>query len=52
MKQNIQYYLYIYKKILIQDLKSKMSYRMDFVISLIGILFVNISGYISFWIIF
>lgn len=48
----IRYYLKIYKKLLIQNIKSKMSYRFDFLISLIGIILVNISGFISFWIIF
>lgn len=38
--------------IIAQDLKSKMSYRADFFISCIGMLFVNISGYLSVWIIF
>ncbi len=29
-----------------------MSYRFDFIISLLGIIFVNLSGFVSFWIIF
>lgn len=52
MKKRLLYYLNIYKKILAQDLKSKMSYRADFFISIIGIIFTNISGFISFWVIF
>lgn len=52
MKQGLMYYLKIYLKIIGQDIKSKMSYRADFFISIIGILFVNASGFISFWIIF
>lgn len=53
MRNNtIAFYLSIYKKILFQDLKSKMSYRADFFISLIGMLFTNIAGFISFWLIF
>lgn len=49
---SIRYYLRIYKKLCIQNIKSKMSYRFDFIISLLGIILVNISGFISFWIIF
>lgn len=51
-KRTPLFYLRIYKKILAQDLKSKMSYRADFIISTIGMIFTNIAGFISFWIIF
>ncbi|MDO5558959.1 MAG: ABC-2 family transporter protein [Oscillospiraceae bacterium] len=51
-KKNAGFYLKIYGKILAQDLKSKMSYRADFIISTIGMIFTNISGFISFWILF
>jgi ABC-2 type transport system permease protein len=51
-KRTLGFYLRIYGKILIQDLKSKMSYRSDFIISLIGMIFTNISGFVSFWILF
>lgn len=51
-KKTIGFYLKIYGKILSQDLKSKMSYRADFIISTIGMIFTNISGFISFWILF
>ena len=51
-KHKMKYYSDIYIKILLQNLKSKMSYRFDFIISLLGIMFVNLSGIISFWIIF
>lgn len=51
-KRGLIFYLKIYKQILFQDLKSKMSYRADFIISTIGMIFTNISGFISFWIIF
>lgn len=46
------YYAHIYKMILLQDLKSKMSYRADFIISMIGMLFTNIAGFAAFWILF
>ena len=50
--KSLGFYLHIYKMILLQDLKSKMSYRADFIISTIGMLFTNISGFIAFWILF
>ena len=34
-KRGLGFYARIYRKILVQDLKSKMSYRADFVISTI-----------------
>ncbi|MGN0156167.1 MAG: ABC transporter permease [Lachnospiraceae bacterium] len=48
----MKYYLHIYKMILLQDLKSKMSYRADFIISTIGMLFTNIAGFAAFFILF
>ena len=51
-KRNLRYYAHIYKMILFQDLKSKMSYRADFIISTIGMLFMNIAGFVAFWILF
>ena len=53
MKKNkFLFYTRIYKKILVQDLKSKMSYRADFIISLLGMILTNLSGFIVFWIMF
>lgn len=53
MKRNsLRFYLRIYFKILAQDLKSKMSYRADFIISTVGMIFTNIAGFVSFWILF
>lgn len=46
------FYLRIYRKILAQDIKSKMSYRADFIISTLGMVCTNIAGFISFWILF
>lgn len=51
-KKSLKFYLRIYLKILAQDLKSKMSYRADFIISTIGMIFTNIAGFVSFWILF
>ena len=51
-KRGLRFYLRIYRKILVQDLKSKMSYRSDFIISTIGMIATNITGFISFWILF
>lgn len=46
------FYINIYFKIISQDIKSKMSYRADFWISLIGMMITNIAGAVSFWLIF
>ena len=51
-KRGFSFYLSIYKKILAQDLKSKMSYRADFFISTFGMILTNISGFITFMILF
>lgn len=51
-QKGLRFYLRIYGKILAQDLKSKMSYRADFIISTIGMICTNIAGFISFWILF
>ncbi len=51
-KKNFRFYLRLYGKILAQDLKSKMSYRADFIISTIGMIATNIAGFVSFWILF
>lgn len=51
-KRGIRFYMNIYKKILAQDLKSKMSYRADFIISTIGMILTNITGFVTFWIMF
>ena len=51
-RRGIGFYFKIYFKILAQDIKSKMSYRADFLISTIGMIFTNVSGFISFWILF
>ncbi len=51
-RRGLRYYSKIYFKILAQDLKSKMSYRADFIISTIGMICTNISGFVAFWIMF
>ena len=51
-KKGFLFYLNIYRKILAQDIKSKMSYRADFIISTFGMIFTNIAGFVSFWIVF
>ncbi len=51
-RNGLRFYLRIYRKILAQDLKSKMSYRADFIISTIGMICTNIAGFVSFWILF
>ena len=51
-KRGLKFYLDIYRKILLQDLKSKMSYRADFVISNIGMIVSNLVGFVTFYILF
>lgn len=51
-KRGIRFYAAIYFKIISQDFKSKMSYRADFIISTLGMILTNISGFISFFILF
>lgn len=51
-RRSLGFYLQIYGKILVQDLKSKMSYRADFIISTLGMVFTNVAGFLSFWIMF
>ena len=52
MTRGMVFYLKIYFKILVQDLKSKMSYRADFIISMIGMILTNVAGFVSFKIMF
>lgn len=52
MKHGLKYYARIYMKLLAQGIKSKMSYREDFIISMIGMLATNVAGVIGFWIVF
>lgn len=47
-----RYYIRIYGMILAQDIKSRMSYRADFFISMFGMLATNIAGLIAFWLMF
>ncbi len=51
-KRGLGFYFRIYCKIIAQDLKSKMSYRADFIISTFGMLLTNIVGFMSFYILF
>ena len=51
-KRGFRFYMHIYRKILIQDLKSKMSYRADFIISTFGMIMTNVVGFLSFYILF
>lgn len=51
-KRNLVFYWRIYRKIVVQDIKSKMSYRADFILSMIGILATNIAGAAGFYLVF
>jgi len=52
LHRGILYYPRIYRMIITQDIKSKMHYRADFFISIIGMLATNIAGFVAFWLIF
>ena len=51
-RRGLAFYTKIYFKIIVQDIKSKMSYRADFIISTIGMIATNIAGFIAFLIMF
>ncbi len=51
-RRGLAFYAKIYFKIISQDIKSKMSYRADFIISTIGMIATNVSGFIAFLIMF
>lgn len=52
MMRGLKFYSSLYIKLLKQDLKSKMSYRADFIISNIGMILTNLVGFLSFIILF
>lgn len=49
---SLRYYARIYFMILKQDLKSKLNYRADFILSIFGMLVVNVVDLLSFWIVY
>ena len=51
-RRGLKFYMSIYAKVLVQDLKSKMSYRADFIISNIGMIISNLVGFVTFYILF
>lgn len=51
-RRGLAFYINIYFKIIAQDIKSKMSYRSDFIISTVGMVATNIAGFIAFLIMF
>ena len=51
-KRGLKFYINIYGKILVQDFKSKMSYRANFIISNIGMIISNLVGFVTFYILF
>ena len=52
VKRDFFFYPRIYAMIVSQSIKSKMSYRADFLISTFGMLATNLAGFLSFWLIF
>ncbi|MEJ5187683.1 MAG: ABC-2 family transporter protein [Breznakiellaceae bacterium] len=51
-KRNISSYVRLYFLIVAQYIKARLQYRVDFFISSIGIIFQNITGFASLWILF
>ena len=49
-RKGLRFYAKIYCRILAQDLKSKMSYRADFIISTIGKLFLLLSFIVLYFV--
>lgn len=50
--KKIKKYLKIYKRLMIQNIKTKMEFKTDFIISALGILMTNIIGFFTIYIIF
>lgn len=50
--KKILFYINVYFACALQDIKVKMSYRTDFLIGLIGVLAINISSLVTFWVVF
>ena len=50
--KTLRYYGKIYLLLVAQYMKARMQYRADFFISLIGLIITNVSGIVTFWIIF
>lgn len=50
--KTVLYYLKIYSMITAQYIKSRMQFKVDFIVSSVGILFANVAGLLSFWVIF
>ncbi len=51
-KRGFMFYARIYRMVIAQDIKSKMSYRADFIISTFGMILTNTVGFMSFYILF
>lgn len=49
---SFRYYMRIYFMLVKQDLKSKLNYRADFILSLFGMVLVNAADLLSFWIVY
>jgi ABC-2 type transport system permease protein len=52
MKRGLIWYVKIYLKIVTQDIKIKLNYRADFIISNFAQILSHLSGFITFWLIF
>lgn len=52
MKLSLLEYLSIYKILVVQDIKVKMHFRLDFFVSLLAVVLTNLAGAVSIWIMF
>lgn len=52
MERSLFEYIKMYFMMVSQDAKSKMTYRADFIISSLAMLFIDVAGLLSFWLIF
>jgi ABC-2 type transport system permease protein len=50
--KTLAFYLKIYVKLVSQYIKTRMEYRVDFIIGFIGMVFWNITGILTLWVIF
>lgn len=51
-KRGLKYYFHLYKMLFVQCIKTRLSYRSDFIISMIGMIVSNLTGLAGFLLIF
>ena len=50
--KRLAYYAQIYVMIISQNIKARMEYRTDFLIGFVGMIFWNLAGLLSLWVLF